>query len=295
MPENLNKDKGRQEFTPLQHQAAVGLLISDGWLERSSKTSNARLGFSFTVKTPKLFNNLFELFEEFGNEREKPRPKTVGVNDKVDIIENLDNMDNIVKKEYYQQQHRTGFREVFTKLWKHFYVRIGDRNKHVIPRVSFLNENLGDDALGYIFACDGSRKGKYNRGFEIHCQGSGFEGACRLAIALYENFGIKAYPAFDNYQKKGVSYWVVYIPAASFNNWAPRVRNVLKETGQFNVKMPNAPKTPPRQKSKGTETHAHFIRIFQHNSQLRENLTYKVSEEVMNNYKSIQRGTKDQS
>lgn len=260
-----------KQLSSYQWQVLVGVVLSDGWLERSSPTSNVRLGFQFTIKTPLLFEKIYQTFQEYGNVPDQVYKSFRG------------------KGRYLQNRHRTGFREAFNEAWSHFYCKVDGANKRVTPTVSFLKQNLGDVALGYLIACDGSRKGKNNRGFEIHTQGAGFEGTARLALALYENFGIRAYPAFDNHAKKATSYWVIYIPAASFRDWSSRVEGVLKDTGQFDVKMPLPPTSEPRQHTKGTKTHATFLKMFGNNNQLREDVLYKVPQVLIDEYRDKQK------
>ena len=175
----------KKELNKQQSQVFVGLILSDAWLERSSPTSNARFGIQLTTKTPAFFERCLTVFSEWISE--SPR---------------------IVNKSYEggtahtQNTVKTFFHPVFTELYKHYYALINGSYIKVVPKVSYLKEVLTGEGLTFLLLGDGSRKSNKTRGYEIHTQGQGFEGAVRLCLALYELFDIKAWPTFDNHGKK---------------------------------------------------------------------------------------------
>jgi hypothetical protein len=287
---NGNTQIEEDGLTNDQRSVLVGLNLSDSHLERSSPTSGTRLCVQFTVGTPGLFKYCFDMFSSFLSENELKKNKSIFVDCMGD------------NKQHEQLLFRTRFNDIFTPFHEAFYIMRNGVSLKVFPTVTFLLKYLNDTALAVLLMCDGSRKGINNFGYEIHCQGNGFESAVRLCLALYEKFGLECWPTLDNYPQKGVSYWNIYISAASFNDWAPRVQNLMDQCGMTDQKMPTLSKTLPKQKTIQTNTGVttsrirnysnkfnQFLTLFQNNMDIRENIQYQASQDLLDQWREIQK------
>jgi len=251
----------------------LGLGLSDGHFERSSPTSGTRVCIQFTVKTPGLFDFCLEPLRPFVTET----PKIV------------DKEFMKCGKTYKQKCVRTVYNSIFTEFHEAFYIPIDGEWLKVFPTVTFLKENLNDIALAVLFMGDGSRKGKDNRGYEVHCQGTGFESAVRLCLALYENFGIECWPAKDVYKLKNLSYWNIYISASSFSLWEPLVEQTFRDCDMYESKMPNKPKTKQHVVRGNSKKFNSFLKLFQNNNALRQNVYYQLPEHIVDEWREIQK------
>lgn len=263
----------QKKFNQEQESVLVGLMLSDGFLEKSSDTSNARLLVQFTVLTPELFFYCYEMFKEWISEK----PKIV-----------LKHTYAGKGKLFEQNSFRTGYNSVFTEFYPIFYTKIDGENRRVIPTVRFLMEKLTDTALAVLIMGDGSRRDRKSRTYELHVQGHGFEGAARLALALKEKHNILAWPTVDNYKTKNVKYWIVTIAAQSFEVWEPKVANTLKECNMYERKMPNPRKLNGYKSNKGVIKFEQFYTMFKDDHKLREDVTYRVPSETVEIYRSLQ-------
>lgn len=262
-----------KELNKKQEDVLIGLLLCDCSLERSSDTSNARLHIQFTEKTPVFFQNCVNLFQDWITEPTKQVLRAFRDG-----------------PAFVQNRARSVYHEVFTKVYPNFYAKVDGKNIRVTPAVSYLNKKLSWEGLAYCLMGDGSRKGKTNRGYEIHVQGQGLEGAIRLAISLYEVFGIQSWPAYDNHKKRNLNYWNLYISADSYDLWGPQVIETFKHCEMYEAKMPHVDLHP--YKLKRNLKFEQFYAEFKDNVAVREDTTYKVPDDIVEKYRELQKKRK---
>lgn len=267
------------KLTKKQQSVFVGLLLSDGYLTRSSSTGETRFGFELTAKTKPFFDFCYVCFKDFITEQ--PREVMRGYKD---------------GPKTPQWVVRTRYLPVFTQFYNLFYTPEIDQDGktkwvHMFPPVSFLKENLNNVSLAVLLLGDGSRKGMDNRGYEIHSQGNGFESSVRLCLALYEVFGIQSWPTWDahNHKKRGLAYWNIYISSASFQIWAPKVESTFRQCEMYEAKMPNKPKRPFNKNTRSNKVFAEFYQLFGTNREVRENISYKLPQAVIDQWRNIQK------
>ena len=77
--ENYKKDlRSKSKLSLYLNDVVIGLLLSDGYLERSSPTSGVRLTISFGAKHSAYLMHLFNLIEPYTN----TRPTSISVYNK---------------------------------------------------------------------------------------------------------------------------------------------------------------------------------------------------------------------
>jgi len=255
-------------LSDFQKEVLLGLLLSDGYLERSSPTSGTRLGFQFTEKTPGLFAYCYNCFANLITETPSLVDKSFRDGPK-----------------FKQRFVRTRYLPILTPYYELFYIKVNGVKSKVYPPVSFLVNNLTAVGLAVLLMCDGSRKGKKNWGYEIHTQGHNFESSARLCLALYEKFGIMSWPTRDRHKDKTtggyIYYWNIYISARSFLTWSSLVADIFRECDMYDAKMPD----PPSNKSKASEKSFElFYALFKDNTELCENIYYKLPQDVIDKW-----------
>lgn len=77
--EDSKKDlRGKSKLSLYLNDVLIGLLLSDGYLERSSPTSGVRLTVSFGAKHSAYLMQLYNLFEPYTN----TKPTSISVHNK---------------------------------------------------------------------------------------------------------------------------------------------------------------------------------------------------------------------
>lgn len=271
---NILKSGRPEGFTDREFSILFGILLGDAWIEVSSPTSNARLGFSFTIKTELLFDMIHFTFKKWITSPSRIRSRIVPDS----------KYTKASKQPNPQKTVRTVYDKIFVPIHRMFYILEGNSWRKVIPSVPVLTNLFTPLAFAYLLLCDGSRKSKQTYGYKIHLQGLGFEGVARICIVLYEKWGIKAWPTLDNAKKKGVNYWIVYIASSSFPIWGPMVETEIKEVGMFDQKMPLIQGKAPIESRITREAHRIFMENFSNNELIRNDTCYKLSPLVLNEY-----------
>jgi hypothetical protein len=263
----------KHKLTSIQKEMTTGLLLGDAWLERSSG-SNTRLGLQVKRRDAVFFNHV--------------RANLSGwlLNENANVLSrNPNNPDQMLP----QLRLRTIYSPEFTPFYSNFYAPYkGNPNKRLIPSVSWLNQNFTGLSLAYLILCDGSRKSKQTCGYEIHLQDHGFESCVRLCLLLHEKFEIIAWPTYDYHADFDKGYWIVYIASQSYRTWEPLVADEIRACGLYDQKMP-LPRVTSRPTAAQPRVFQELLRLFANNIELRDNLSYEAPENLIGEYREIQR------
>lgn len=253
MPKKPNKDL---VLTPRQKQMLVGGLLGDCWIELGKGAQNARVGLQLSKKTEPYLVLWIEAFREWITQETYSTVKAYGSG-----------------ADFPQLSVRTTRHPEFTAYYNVF--RPSGSTEKIVPPVSWLMDNFTDVSLAELFAQDGSRHGlNAAAGFNIHSQGFGFEGSARIALMLYEKFGLYAYPTRDVHKKINKVYWNVYISSDSYQDFVKLVQgkilptmlaDKIKAVGPSKPNVPNPKNNQPK-----------FYAMFKDNQDLRENPLYVV-------------------
>jgi len=178
----LKNDLVLSEF---QKEVLIGLLLSDGCLERTKNSSGARLKVSQSGNQHEFVEWLYEVFKNFV--QTPPRLK---------------------------QTHRNGKNHsevVFNTLthpgFKNFHEMFYPQGRKIIPES--INKSLTQTAFAVWFMGDGSIKSKECRGRILNTQSFDRDEIERLIVILKDNFNLKS---SIRMQKDGLQ---IYISAKS--------------------------------------------------------------------------------
>ncbi len=259
---NFNKSMARQTKNPdgvlnsLQKEVLVGSLLGDCWIELGKGAKNARIGLQLTVNSMDYFKEWVDLYQEWITQEVYETVKSFG--------------DGAKKK---QISIRTIRHPEFTSYLQVFRPE-GSKEK-LVPTVSWLMANFTENSLAALHTQDGSRHGvNAAAGFDIHSQGFTFEGNARLAIMLYENFGLYAYPTRDIHKKLNKVYWNVYISSDSYERYVKLIKDKMVPAMakvKFAASGRPEPNTPNPKNNQPT-----FYAMFKNNTKLREDVFYKL-------------------
>jgi|JI71714B2RNA_FD_contig_81_933403_length_2544_multi_3_loop_2 hypothetical protein len=166
-------------LTPHQVGLITAFLLTDGWLSMGPTYRNPSIGLQLAKRSYSLIEKFVTELQEVVTGTPLPREREAFSSG---------------EKTFIQYQIRT----VSHPQMHQFVKAFGGHGKNkTVPAVSYLMEVLNWETLAVIFMCDGSRKSAEGRGMELHFQGfKGYKPLGRFCIALYQKFGIKAFPSY---------------------------------------------------------------------------------------------------
>jgi hypothetical protein len=209
-------------LTSDQKAFITAILITDGWITVQKGGKNPSVGFQNSKQNEAFVQYFCQTLDSIITAEVLPRfrgaPRSRG-------------------KLFEQLQIRT---VAHPQLWQFVEAFNGSGKNKTIPKVSYLMEILDWNSIAVIFMCDGSRKGK-GRGMEIHLQGfKGVAPASRLCIALYEKFGMKAFPSYYGKSSSGENQYHIQISGYSLPVIRDKVLPLMLD--DFKYKIPETGK-----------------------------------------------------
>jgi LAGLIDADG DNA endonuclease family len=253
-----------QVLEPLQKEVLVGSLLGDCWIELGTGAKNARVGLQLTKNSLEYFNEWVDLFKDWIDQKTYNTVKAFGTG-----------------PAFPQVSIRTFRHPEFTKYY--YVFRPPGSAKKLVPAVSWLMANFTDNSLAALHTQDGSRHGiKAASGFDLHSQGFDFESNARLALMLYEKFGLYAYPTRDIHKKLNKVYWNIYISSDSYEDYVALIQHKMVPA-MAKVKFPVSGRPKPSQPNP-KNNQPMFYAMFKDNQDLRENLQYSLPASVIEDY-----------
>lgn len=108
-----------------------------------------------------------------------------------------------------------------------------------VPVLSFLQQYVTRVCLAWMLMFDGSCKSKSSKGMEIHLQNVDYGSLIRLCVCLYQNLGIKCYPASYT-DKKGSTdnQHTVYISGLSSDILIKKIAPLMLPSMRYKIPTP---------------------------------------------------------
>lgn len=180
------------------HSILIGLMLGDGYIYKSSFTSNSRLEFSFGESYKEYGKHIENLFQPFI----KTPLKEVTIQGST--------------KSYINYRLKTRSLPVFNNYHSSFYQYDSFKYIKIVP--SNIKDLLTDIALAYLVMSDGNYQASRNR-IRIYTNSFSKDEVTLLSSAINDNFNIKSAIMKDKKDQ-----WIITIGA----NYLPVFRELVK-------------------------------------------------------------------
>lgn len=171
------------------HFVLIGIMLGDGFIYRSSLTSNSRFEMSFGSDYKQFADSIGKLFKDFM----KTPVGVIKIKGK--------------NKDYVNFRLKTISLPVFNQYFEMFYNFNTEKGKFVKVIPQNISDSMNPVVLAYLIMTDGNFDKSRNR-VRIYTNSYSKEDVDRLANVIYEKLGVYAGVLFDRKDQ-----WIITIGA----------------------------------------------------------------------------------
>lgn len=181
---NKKEFRSKSKLSKYLNDVLIGLILSDGYLEKSSPTSAARLTVSFGAKHSKYLLHLYDLFEPYTNSS----PVSINVYNKKTETNN-----EVLRFKTVSLPQLLYYHELF---YKFKYNELTERDKLIKIVPTNIEELMSPIVLSHLIMGDGNIK-LPDKIIRIYTNSFSKKEVERLALSITKNLNIVAKVSHD--------------------------------------------------------------------------------------------------